>query len=164
MPERLGWPRQYGKGIAVTHPSLQDNGYLHPESWKVLQVTAWIPLLNATTRNGCMQVIRGGHRAGKTCKHSCCVGGTWYVTSAASRLQSLKLEHAKVSQQSAPRLEFQHGRLSRPFYKGWCLLCPQMAMLLGEACRLGLPLDAGMCRWMRRTLQGSWALTWRGMW
>ena len=46
----------------------------------MLQVTAWIPLLNATTRNGCMQVIRGGHRAGKTCKHSCCVGGTWCVT------------------------------------------------------------------------------------
>lgn len=55
----------------------QDNGYLHPESWKVLQVTAWIPLLDATRRNGCMQVIKGGHRAGKTCKHTCCVGGTW---------------------------------------------------------------------------------------
>ena len=57
--------------------AMQDNGYLHPESWKVLQVTAWMPLVNATVQNGCMQVIRGGHRAGKTCKHSCCVGGTW---------------------------------------------------------------------------------------
>ena len=64
----------------VSHRPLycvQDNGYLHPESWEVLQVTAWIPLLPATKRNGCMQVLKGGHRAGKTCKHSCCVGGTW---------------------------------------------------------------------------------------
>ncbi|CAL5220437.1 g2452 [Coccomyxa viridis] len=63
----------------ATVPWHQDNGYLHPESWEVLQVTAWIPLLPATKRNGCMQVLKGGHRAGKTCKHSCCVGGTWYV-------------------------------------------------------------------------------------
>ncbi|KAK9903937.1 hypothetical protein WJX75_000915 [Coccomyxa subellipsoidea] len=63
----------------ATVPWHQDNGYLHPESWEVLQVTAWIPMLDATTRNGCMQVIRGGHLAGKTVKHSCCVGGTWYV-------------------------------------------------------------------------------------
>ena len=98
----------------------QDNAYLHPESWKVLQVTAWIPMLDATRHNGCMQVqcakpgsgtwrqihcvartqkvhalqpfprrqiechgwavtqvVRRGHLAGKTVKHSCCVGGTW---------------------------------------------------------------------------------------
>ena len=63
---------------------MQDNGYLHPESWEVLQVTAWIPLLNATRRNGCMQVVKGGHRAGKTCKHSCCVGGTWCACSGST--------------------------------------------------------------------------------
>ena len=66
--------------MSVSHEvrcCVQDNGYLHPESWEVLQVTAWIPLLHATKRNGCMQVLKGGHRAGKTCKHSCCVGGTW---------------------------------------------------------------------------------------
>ena len=37
---------------------VQDNAYLHPESWKVLQVTAWIPMLDATPHNGCMQVQR----------------------------------------------------------------------------------------------------------
>lgn len=70
---------------------MQDNGYLHPESWKVLQVTAWIPLVNATVQNGCMQVIRGGHRAGKTCKHSCCVGGTWCAL--LTRAQNLTSTH-----------------------------------------------------------------------
>ena len=37
-------------------PRMQDNAYLHPESWRVLQVTAWIPMLDATPHNGCMQV------------------------------------------------------------------------------------------------------------
>jgi ectoine hydroxylase-related dioxygenase (phytanoyl-CoA dioxygenase family) len=45
----------------------------------VLQVTAWIPLLDANKENGCLQVLRGGHRLGRTCKHNCCTGGTWYV-------------------------------------------------------------------------------------
>ena len=101
---------------------MQDNGYLHPESWKVLQVTAWIPLLNATTRNGCMQVIRGGHRAGKTCKHSCCVGGTWCVALAAPQLQSLKLNDLQHPMKQLPRLRIQHGRLSRSVLKARCLL------------------------------------------
>ena len=26
-----------------------------------------------------MQVLRGGHRPGKTCQHNRCAGGTWYV-------------------------------------------------------------------------------------
>lgn len=60
-----------------------------------MQLTAWIPLLDANRENGCMQVreecsyinyrnsfvkvIRGGHRLGKTATHTCCAGGTWYV-------------------------------------------------------------------------------------
>ena len=35
---------------------LSDVGYLSNESYKVMQVTAWIPLLDATEENGCMQV------------------------------------------------------------------------------------------------------------
>ena len=31
------------------------------------------------TENGCMQMIRRAHRTGKTAKHTCCAGGTWYV-------------------------------------------------------------------------------------
>ena len=57
----------------------QDNAYLDPESWQMLQVTAWIPLLDATVQNGCMQVLRRGHLTAKTVRHTCCVGGTWYV-------------------------------------------------------------------------------------
>ncbi|CAF1179707.1 unnamed protein product [Didymodactylos carnosus] len=63
----------------ATVPWHQDTAYLNPECWKTLQVTAWIPLLDANLENGCMQLLRGGHRPGVTCAHNCCAGGTWYV-------------------------------------------------------------------------------------
>lgn len=71
---------------------------LDKECWNVLQVTAWIPLLNATKENGmsyfvifiiiikikiiskgCLQMLSGGHRSGTVCQHNCCAGGTWYI-------------------------------------------------------------------------------------
>ena len=36
-----------------------DVGYLNNESYKVLQPTAWIPLLDANEENGCLQVQNG---------------------------------------------------------------------------------------------------------
>ena len=42
-------------------------------------MTAWIPLIDANMKNGCIEVASGGHGAGKTVKHTCCSGGTWYV-------------------------------------------------------------------------------------
>ena len=35
------------------------------------------PLLDATPRNGCMQVVRRRPPGRQDLKHSCCVGGTW---------------------------------------------------------------------------------------
>jgi len=63
----------------TTVPWHQDNAYLSPLSLDTLQVTAWIPLIDANRKNGCIQVASGGHRKGKTVKHTCCAGGTWYV-------------------------------------------------------------------------------------
>ena len=63
----------------TTVPWHQDNAYLDPSSLNTLQPTAWIPLLDATVETGCMQMVKGGHRLGKTAAHTCCAGGTWYV-------------------------------------------------------------------------------------
>eukprot|EP00118_Oscarella_pearsei_P025637 m.308505 g.308505 ORF g.308505 m.308505 type:complete len:393 (+) comp44135_c0_seq1:74-1252(+) len=63
----------------ATVPWHQDTAYLEKTCWNTMQVTAWIPLLDTNTQNGCMQVIRGGHRLGKTATHTCCSGGSWYV-------------------------------------------------------------------------------------
>jgi ectoine hydroxylase-related dioxygenase (phytanoyl-CoA dioxygenase family) len=62
-----------------TVPWHQDNAYLDQSCWEVLQTTAWIPLIDTNYENGCLQVLKGGHRSGKMCKHTCCVGDTWYV-------------------------------------------------------------------------------------
>jgi len=63
----------------TTVPWHQDNAYLSEEALDTLQVTAWIPLIDANMKNGCIEVASGGHRAGKTANHTCCAGGTWYV-------------------------------------------------------------------------------------
>jgi ectoine hydroxylase-related dioxygenase (phytanoyl-CoA dioxygenase family) len=62
-----------------TVPWHQDSAYLESDSWHVLQATAWIPLVDVSRMNGCMQMASRGHRSGKVAKHSCCVGNTWYV-------------------------------------------------------------------------------------
>ncbi|XP_077969132.1 phytanoyl-CoA dioxygenase domain-containing protein 1 homolog isoform X1 [Styela clava] len=63
----------------LTVPWHQDNAYLEPCSLEVLQATAWIPLLDANEKNGCMVMASGGHKPGTTATHKCCSGGTWYV-------------------------------------------------------------------------------------
>jgi len=64
---------------ASTVPWHQDSGYLDNRSYEVMQVTAWIPLLNATRENGCMEVVAKGHQTGKVATHTCCWGDTWYI-------------------------------------------------------------------------------------
>lgn len=63
----------------MTVPWHQDNAYVSQEAWDNLTVVAWIPLVDANEQNGCMQVLKGGHRSGQTARHTCCQGGTWYV-------------------------------------------------------------------------------------
>ena len=40
----------------TTVPWHQDNAYLDSSSLRVLQPTAWVPLVDTNTKNGCMQV------------------------------------------------------------------------------------------------------------
>ncbi|KAL4450112.1 hypothetical protein ABPG77_010781 [Micractinium sp. CCAP 211/92] len=84
----------------ATVPWHQDTAYLDRDCWQVLQVTAWIPLINATRRNGCLQVVRGGHRSGKTALHTGCAGGTWYLSmdeAAAQRELGVDFERDAVT-------------------------------------------------------------------
>ncbi|OWF47739.1 uncharacterized protein LOC110454003 [Mizuhopecten yessoensis] len=64
---------------ATTVPWHQDSAYLDNECYATLQVAAWIPLLDTTAHNGCMQMVQRGHRTGRIATHQCCDGGTWYV-------------------------------------------------------------------------------------
>ncbi|XP_033734120.1 1-deoxypentalenic acid 11-beta-hydroxylase-like [Pecten maximus] len=64
---------------ATTVPWHQDSGYLDTNSYRVLQPTAWIPFVDTTESNGCLQIMKGGHKSGKVATHQCCHGGTWYV-------------------------------------------------------------------------------------
>ena len=62
-----------------TVPWHQDTSYLNESCWSSLQLTAWVPLLDTSAHNGCMQVVSGADRTGRTAEHTCCVGGTWYT-------------------------------------------------------------------------------------
>jgi ectoine hydroxylase-related dioxygenase (phytanoyl-CoA dioxygenase family) len=63
----------------ATVPWHQDTAYLHEGCWSVLQPAAWVPLVDTNEENGCLRLVKGGHRSGKTAVHTCCVGGTWYI-------------------------------------------------------------------------------------
>ena len=45
-------------------PWHQDAGYMEPKCDSVLQLTIWIPLIDATVENGCLEVIPYAHRDG----------------------------------------------------------------------------------------------------
>lgn len=49
----------YGPGVVPWH---QDSGYFEPYCDKSLILTCWIPLVDADERNGCLQVLKNGHR------------------------------------------------------------------------------------------------------
>ena len=44
-------------------PWHQDLGYLQPDASETFMVNFWIPLVDATVENGCMEVIAGSHNA-----------------------------------------------------------------------------------------------------
>ncbi len=48
------------EGVVPWH---QDLGYLQPDAEATFMVNLWIPLVDATRENGCMEVIAGSHRA-----------------------------------------------------------------------------------------------------
>jgi hypothetical protein len=60
----------------------------------VLQVTAWIPLLDVDAENGCMQLLRGGHLPGKTVAHTGASGNTWWVAGHSAALHECAALHA----------------------------------------------------------------------
>ena len=69
-PEILAHPQTVLRAKLPDHedtvvPWHQDLAYLTPEeAGETLIVNFWIPLVDATAENGCMQVMRGSHRAG----------------------------------------------------------------------------------------------------
>ncbi|KAK7484970.1 hypothetical protein BaRGS_00023748 [Batillaria attramentaria] len=67
-------------------PWHQDSGYFARNSYKTLMPVAWIPLLDATPENGCMQYLEGGHRRGMVCDHLCCWKDTWHVMLDESKM------------------------------------------------------------------------------
>ena len=48
------------EGVVPWH---QDLGYLQPDASDTFMVNFWIPMVDATRENGCMEVIAGSHRA-----------------------------------------------------------------------------------------------------
>lgn len=73
---------------ATNIPWHQDSAYMSNESYNHLIATAWIPFLDATPENGCMQMAKNGHKSGKVALHTCCQGPTWYITLEEEEMQS----------------------------------------------------------------------------
>ena len=57
------------ENVLMTVPWHQDSGYLSPNGQGTAQPACWIPLLDVGEENGCLQVVRGGHRPGVNARH-----------------------------------------------------------------------------------------------
>ena len=71
----------------TTVPWHQDNSYWEPRIWDEHVLTVWVALVDANVDNGCMQFIRGGHKSGKTARHT--IGSTtrtWYTETSVEDL------------------------------------------------------------------------------
>ena len=55
--------------VLSTVPWHQDTAYLAAGAEHTFQPTAWIPLIDADSENGTIQVLKGGHKSGKVFRH-----------------------------------------------------------------------------------------------
>jgi ectoine hydroxylase-related dioxygenase (phytanoyl-CoA dioxygenase family) len=71
------------KTIRMTVPWHQDTAYLKKGAEKTTQPAAWIPFLDVNEKNGCMQVIKGGHKVNQVLEHKlekkAGVKDSWYL-------------------------------------------------------------------------------------
>ncbi|HEY1296734.1 MAG TPA: phytanoyl-CoA dioxygenase family protein [Chloroflexota bacterium] len=63
LPKRA-IPEGFSNGLVTQIPWHQDNGVILQEADDATILTVWLPLLDATFDNGCLQVIPSSHRAG----------------------------------------------------------------------------------------------------
>lgn len=73
-PEIAGHPVWNLRAKAPSHvlstvPWHQDTAYLAAGTEHTFQPTAWIPLIDADSENGTIQVLKGGHKSGKVFRH-----------------------------------------------------------------------------------------------
>lgn len=81
---------------AATVPWHQDAGYMATDSYGVMQVTAWLPLVDSDKENGCLQMVRGGHKRGLVASHTCAWRDTWYIMLAEEEMaQTLGVDMAR---------------------------------------------------------------------
>ena len=69
-------------------PWHQDAGYMEPKCDSVLQLTIWLPLIDATVENGCLEVIPHAHRDGVFRHQS--VRGRFYLEIPSDELPEVK--------------------------------------------------------------------------
>jgi hypothetical protein len=95
LPKRA-IPAGYTNGLVTQIPWHQDNGVILPEADEATILTVWLPLLEATVANGCLQVIPHSHRAG-IATH--CPGGSLHIPDAmvpAERARPLPMPPGSV--------------------------------------------------------------------
>jgi len=69
--------------VRMTVPWHQDTAYLKEGTDETAQPAAWIPFLDVDKNNGCMQVVKAGHKIGKVFDHKLekksGVKDSWYL-------------------------------------------------------------------------------------
>ena len=69
--------------VRMTVPWHQDSAYLKEGAEKTIQPAAWIPFLDVNNNNGCLQVVKKGHKPENVLEHKlekkAGVKDSWYL-------------------------------------------------------------------------------------
>jgi ectoine hydroxylase-related dioxygenase (phytanoyl-CoA dioxygenase family) len=60
-------------------PWHQDASYFDNTTYSHLILSAWIPFVDTTLENGCLQVARYAHKRGRVAKHNGCWKDSWFL-------------------------------------------------------------------------------------
>ena len=92
----------FGRGVVPWH---QDSGYLSEHCDESLIITCWVPFVDATKENGCMEILPRTHR-GKVVPHHTGGNADFLVHGviALENLFRVELEHAGIGTEKRPNV------------------------------------------------------------
>ncbi|XP_052270079.1 uncharacterized protein LOC127871318 isoform X2 [Dreissena polymorpha] len=109
----------------TTVPWHQDVSYLDNDTYRMLIPTVWIPFVDSTAENGCLEVMDKGHRTGKVATHQCCYGDTFYTILEEAEMERTLGVNMERDRRTLPVKSGGFILFNNVILTGACRTCPR---------------------------------------